>query len=231
MEAVVPVTGRTAEPAKVKLPRSPIASKPVSELRSNEAPPKAQQAPKPDPKFRPKVEKSPPTVDRGNPSPTPRKVESETKSTPERLQPAGHDKPNQPEAQPRTKDAQPKPQEQTPQDGNSPDKKAQPQSERRAKGAAVKVQEESQRNARGLEKKAPLQSEPRPPVPAVKPHDDSQQRNAGVVEKKPQRVPEQPVRQRPNAGEKGAVQLLKKDRQEKDDRSDAAPDNQGHQRK
>jgi hypothetical protein len=42
----------TLAPAKVTLPRSPIVAKPVSQLRKNQAPPKAPQSPKPAPARR-----------------------------------------------------------------------------------------------------------------------------------------------------------------------------------
>jgi hypothetical protein len=78
--------GGVLQPAKVQLPRSPIVAKPANQLGKNQAPPKAQRAPKPDLKLQPKPE--PPgrqtTADRSNPQSEPRKPEAEKKSPPGR---------------------------------------------------------------------------------------------------------------------------------------------------
>jgi hypothetical protein len=68
-------------PAKVKLPTSPIVAKPANQLGKNQAPPKPQRAPKPDPKVQPKAATSghPSNVDKGSPQTEPRQAESEKK--------------------------------------------------------------------------------------------------------------------------------------------------------
>ena len=66
--------GAAFEPAKVKLPTSPIVAKSVNRLSGNQSPPKTQQAPKPDLKLQPGSETSgrQPNVDRSNPQSQPR---------------------------------------------------------------------------------------------------------------------------------------------------------------
>ena len=95
--------GGVFEPAKVTLPRSPIVAKPANQLGRNQAPPKAQPAPKPDLKLQPKSETSgrQPNVDRSNPQPESRQPEAETKSAPGRSEAAPRDTKAQPESQPR----------------------------------------------------------------------------------------------------------------------------------
>jgi hypothetical protein len=46
--------GAVNEPARVQAPRSPIVAKQANQLAKNQAPPKAQRAPKPDLKVQPK---------------------------------------------------------------------------------------------------------------------------------------------------------------------------------
>jgi hypothetical protein len=124
--------GGVFEPAKVQLPRSPIVAKPANQLGRHQTPPKAQRAPKPDPKFQPGPETSgrQPNVDRSNPPPQPRKPESEKRPAPERS-----------EAAPRERQVQPEPQQ-------------------RPKESGARTQEDSQRNTRGFERAAPRVSEP-----------------------------------------------------------------------
>ena len=63
------------EPARVRLPRSPIVAKPVAELGKDHAPPKTYEAPAPDPKVAPKPRGNrlapaiPPRVDQPQPQP------------------------------------------------------------------------------------------------------------------------------------------------------------------
>lgn len=88
-KAVAPTAlkpGAAAKPTQVQLPRSPIVSKPASQLGKNQAPPKAQPSPKPDPKFQPqsKTANRPPNVKQNNPQLQPRKLEPEQKPAPGR---------------------------------------------------------------------------------------------------------------------------------------------------
>jgi hypothetical protein len=100
--------GGVFEPAKVKLPRSPIVAKPANQLGRNLTPPKAQQAPKPDLKFQPKSEPPgrQPNVDRSNPQSQPRKPEPEKKPTPGRSEVAPRERQVQPELDRRTAESQ-----------------------------------------------------------------------------------------------------------------------------
>jgi len=100
--AAVSKPGTAVEPARVAQPRSPIVSKPNNQLGRNQAPPKAQQAPKPDVKSQPKSD-SParlPNADRSNPQSAPRSSQSETKSLPTQNRPPSPSQ-VQPETQPR----------------------------------------------------------------------------------------------------------------------------------
>jgi len=210
--------GGVIEPAKVQLPRSPIVAKPASQLGRNQAPPKAQQSPKPDPKFQPKAETSgrQPNVNRSNPQSQPRKLESEQQPAPGRSEVAPRERQVQPESQPRAKESQKQTQGESQRNASGLEKKAQQEFERRAKDAAVKPQEDSQRNARGLERKTQPESQPRKRDPAVNARKASQ-RNASGLEQKAQRVSEQPARRRPAQIERGAAQLIKRDRQQEGD--------------
>src|ERR1035437_3662758 len=188
--------GGVFEPAKVTLPRSPIVAKPANQLGRNQTPPQAQQAPKPDLKLHPKSQPSgrQPNVDRSNPQPEPRKLESEKQPTPGRSEAAPGETKAQQQSQQRAKDSEIKAQEQLQRSAKDAERAVQLESQRRAKEAAVKAQEESQKTAKGLEKKA-------------------------------QQVSEQPAKERPDASEKGATKLLKKDTQKKGEEPQTPPGN------
>lgn len=238
------------EPAKVQLPRSPIVAKPANQLGKDQAPPKAQQSPKPDTnparsgtksetsgrlprgiegsesrgRSEATIPRGEPSVDRSNPQPEPRKLESEKKSTPGRSEAAPRERQVQPESQQRAKESGAKAQEDSQRNASGLEKKAQQESERSAKDAAVKTPEDSQRNARGLEQKAQQESEQRAKDSAVKAREESQ-RNASGLEKKPQRVSEQPVKEKPDASEKGATRLLRNNRQNEGREKSSRPEN------
>jgi hypothetical protein len=134
-KAVAPATQKTGAvfaPAKVQLPRSPIVAKPANQLGRSQTPPKAQQAPKPDPKFQPKpaTPGRQPNVNQSNPQPQLRQPASEKQPTPARTETA-----------PRARQVQPEPQP-------------------LAKESAVKAPSASQRNASGLGNQSPRASEP-----------------------------------------------------------------------
>ena len=78
--------GAVFEPVKVQLPKSPIVAKSASQLGRNQAPPKVQQALKPDVKFQPKPEPSvrPTSGNISNPQSQPRTLQSESKPAPGR---------------------------------------------------------------------------------------------------------------------------------------------------
>jgi WXXGXW repeat (2 copies) len=113
-------SGAVVEPTKAKLTRSPIVAKPVSQLGRNQAPPKAQQAPKPDPKFQPKAETRTrprseppvrqPAVDRSNPKPEPRRLEPEKRPARDEVSARETKLPVRSEAAPREPKAQQAPQ-------------------------------------------------------------------------------------------------------------------------
>jgi hypothetical protein len=218
--------GAVFEPAKVQLPRSPIVAKPANQLGRNQAPPKAQRAPKPAPKFQPKPATlaRQPSVDQSKPQPEPRQPESSKKPTPGRSEAAPRETKVQPESQSIPKESGTKAQEESQRNASGLEKKAQPESERLAKDAAAKTLEDSQRNARGLEKKAQLESVQRAQDPAVNTREGSQ-RNARGLEKNAQRVSEQPARQKTVPSEKGAEQLMKKDRKREDKGKPSSPEN------
>jgi hypothetical protein len=69
------------EPTKVKLPKSPIVAKPAGQFAKSQAPPRAQQTPKPDPKIQPKAESSgrPPSAEVSHAQPEPSKAVLEKK--------------------------------------------------------------------------------------------------------------------------------------------------------
>ncbi|MEO6181597.1 MAG: hypothetical protein ABIP71_00515, partial [Verrucomicrobiota bacterium] len=190
---------------------------------------------------KPETGRRPPTGNRINPQPEPRKAESETRSTPRRSEPLPRERQAQPEQPPRAKEPEAKAQEQFQRNANDRDGANQLESQQRAKEASAKAQEESQRNARGLEQKAQQESERRARDAATKTAEDSQ-RNARGLERKAQqesqprandstvkareefqgntigserqaqRMSEQRGRQQLAPSEKGASQLLRKDR-------------------
>jgi hypothetical protein len=82
--------GTVIEPVKAQLPKSPIVAKPVDKLARNQAPPKAQKAPKPDPKFQAKSQATgrQPNVDQSKPQSEPRQPLSEKQSPPGRSEAA-----------------------------------------------------------------------------------------------------------------------------------------------
>ena len=226
VDTAVRKPGEVFEPAKVELPRSPIVAKRANQLAKNQAPPEVQRAPKPDLKVQPKSEPSgrQPNVDRSIPQSEPRKPESEKKPTPGRSEPAPRGTKAQPESQQSAKESGAKAQEESQRNASELGKKAQQESERRAKDAAVKTQEDSQRNARGLEAKAQQESQPRAKDPAAKAHEEAQ-RNASGLEKKAQQLSEQPAKAKPAPGEKGAAQLIKKDRKKEGKGKPSPPEN------
>jgi hypothetical protein len=232
--------GEVFAPAQVQLPQSPIVAKRANQLAKNQAPPEAQRAPKPDPKFQPKSEPSArqPDGDRNNPPRQPRKPESEKekKAAPgpseappreTQVQPVPPLRVTESAAEPQEesqrkargleKKAQlePEPGAKTPavsqRDGSGPEKKSQPKSEQRVQDAAAKPPKDLQRNAPGLERKAQPASEQPAQASAGKAREESQGNMRGP-EKKAQRVSEQPAKARPAEVEKGAAKLLKKDR-------------------
>jgi hypothetical protein len=100
--------GRVFEPDKVRLPKSPIVAKPASPFGRNQAPPREQRAPKPDPKFQPNPETPArqPNVDRSNPQPQPRRPEVEPRPAPGRNELPPRDRQIQPEPERRREESQ-----------------------------------------------------------------------------------------------------------------------------
>jgi hypothetical protein len=213
--------GKAIEPAKVKMPRSPIVAKAANQSGRKQAPPEAQRAPQPDLKRQPKSEPADraPAVERSNPQSQPRgKPESVKPSKPERNEVAPREKQVQPQAPPRAKESEPKAPEQSPPDVRGSEKKAQQDSERRANDAAVKAREDSQRNARGLEKKTQQESEQRARDSAVKARDESQ-RNANAQQKQAQQDSER----RTKAANAKAQEDSQRNAREMEKRSQPAP--------
>ncbi len=206
-------SGGVLEPAKVQLPRSPIVAKPANQMGRNQAPPKAQQAPKPDLKVQPKSEPTgrPPSVDRSNLQPEPRKPEPVKKSTPVRY-----------EAQPAEKNTVAAP---------APLQIQKPAAATQKSAAPAAMNSKAQSETR---KSVPAAAESKPAAKsAVKPEGNQpsaikeptgqkankqpvkQEKSAQSSDKQAQRVSAQPARERPAAGERGATQLLKKDTKKK----------------
>ncbi len=194
--------GETFQPAKVEIPRSPIVGKRVNQLGRDEAPPQAQQSPKPDLKRQPKSEPAarPQNNERNRPQAEPRQSEPQRKAAPGREEVTPREKPVQPQAQPkserRTEPSEKPAQREVPQRDRKLEQQKPSESERRANDAAAtlpevqrKAQEESQRNARGLEQKAQRESEKQTRDTAVKAREESQ-RNAQGLEKKAQQESE-----------------------------------------
>jgi hypothetical protein len=105
VEAASPPAGtpdRTAQPVKVKLPRTPIAAQPVERLGRDHAPPQAIEAPQPDATIEPK-----PRTAR-NPSAPP--TEPQTPKREPRPQPAADTQPKRPGVQPTAPRVEPRPQ-------------------------------------------------------------------------------------------------------------------------
>ena len=114
VDTAVRKPGGVIEPAKVTLPRSPIVAKPVNQLRGNQSPPKAQQAPKPvlNPARSGTRSETPvrqPNVDRSNPPSQPPQVESGQKPAPGRSEAAPRETKAQPLLTPRAKQMTPAP--------------------------------------------------------------------------------------------------------------------------
>jgi hypothetical protein len=116
--------GQAFAPAKVPLPRSPIVSKPVSQLRKNQTPPQAQPSPKPDPKFQPKPDAPgrQPGVNRSNPQPEPRPSGLEMKPNPRQNEVTPRERAIQPEAPPRALEPRTKSHDESPPNVSGPGK-------------------------------------------------------------------------------------------------------------
>jgi hypothetical protein len=116
--------GQAFAPAKVPLPRSPIVSKPVSQLRKNQTPPQAQPSPKPDPKFQPKPDAPgrQPGVNRSNPQPEPRPSGLEMKPNPRQNEVTPRERAIQPEAPPRALESRTKSHDESPPNVSGPGK-------------------------------------------------------------------------------------------------------------
>ena len=178
---------RVAEPAKVQLPRSPIAAKPLGELGRNQTPPTTPKAPKPDTS---RQQKSEPSIrqpnqeqrnqpnERGQPV-TEKKIETNPGNTPPQARTI------QPESQPHGTDSSVKAEKESPQKAHEAKQKEQQDAERRAKDAAAKASEDSQRNAREIEKKSRQESEQQAKALAQKSQEESQ-RNAQELKRQAQ---------------------------------------------
>ena len=253
METAARKPGATFAPANVQAPRSPIVAKSPSQLGKNQAPPKEQQAPKPNNKIQPQAATPgrQPNADRANPQPQaqPSTPESQPRPTPGRNATPSREQKAQPGTQPqgresgahapaqsqrnasgpelkpqqspreqappqRANEAAVKPQPAAPRNANASDNRVPQQPQPRATDAATKAQTDSQPNTRSLQKQPQPESQQRA-KPAAAQARESQQRNVSAPVKQPQRVAEPAAaKKRPVEMEKGASQLLKKDRQQ-----------------
>jgi len=151
--------GRAFEPAKVQLPKSPIVAKPPNQLPRNQAPPKAQQAPKPNPKIQPRPEPvgRQPNADRDNPQSQPRQPESDKKPAPGRSEVAPSERQVQVESEQRqVTTAQNATQEKSQVAARELPTKSQLESEQLVKEAQQRIQAELPKNGRELAKNAPV---------------------------------------------------------------------------
>jgi hypothetical protein len=116
---------RDSEPARVRLPRSPIAARAVDQLDMGQAPPKSHVAPQSDPKVEPKPRQvgSKPAVPKREPTVTKREPVAEPpKAQPRPERPKVEPRPERPKAEPRPERPKVEPRPERP--------KAQPRPER-----------------------------------------------------------------------------------------------------
>jgi hypothetical protein len=86
--AAEPSAGVTVKPVKVKLAKTPIVAQPVERFGKDDAPPKAMEAPQPDPKIAPKPRKA-----RGKPASPPERQATKREPRPERPKVAPKEQP------------------------------------------------------------------------------------------------------------------------------------------
>ena len=255
VDTTVRKPGGVFEPAKVTLPRSPIVAKSVNQLRGNQSPPKAQQAPKPDLKLQPKSETSgrQPNVDQGNPQSQLRQAEPGKTPVPGRSEAAPRETKAQPESQPRANQRTPT---------STSEKTVQPPVRNEVQPAekkAVTAREPAQvqepaaathESAAPAPRNGKAQSETRQSVPAAaeskpgaKPEGNpraairepngqnasqqpvKQERSVQPSDKKAQQVSEQPAKRTPDPSVKGATKLMKKDTKKKGEEPQTPPGN------
>jgi hypothetical protein len=206
--------GPVSQPTRLQQPRSTIVAKPADQFGRNQSPPKTQQAPKPDLKVRANSQAPgrQPSVDRSNPQPQLRKLESEETPVRERREAPPQARQVQPQSQPRSQESKGKPEEQSERNGQKAERAIQLESQPRAKDAVVRTPEDPHQNARELEQRTQLESEKSAQGSARKAQEVSQ-RNASELEKQVQRGARPPAWERAEAGGKGATKLLKNDRQ------------------
>jgi hypothetical protein len=218
--------GAVFEPAKVKLPTSPIVAKSVNRLSGNQSPPKTQQAPKPDLKLQPGSETSgrQPNVDQSKPQSQPRANQRTPASTSEKtVQP-----PVRNEVQPAEKKAvttrEPaqvqEPAAATHESAAPAPKNSKAQSETRQSvpaAAESKPGAKPEGNPRAAIREPTGQNANQQPV--------KQEKAAQLSDKKAQQVSEQPAKRKPDPSEKGATKLMKKDTKKKGEEPQTPPGN------
>jgi len=206
----VPKPGGAIEPARVNHPQSPIVSKAPNQLGRNHTPPKAPQAPKPDPKVQPKSQPPgrQPSVERSSPQSEPRRPEPEKKPAPERNEAPPKDKQVQAEPEPRRNEAASVAQEKARAAATELAGKSQSEPEPRAKAPGQGVQAEPGNDNKDLQRKQPVALEPRSgqseaKTSAESPRPVKKQTPAvkrGAKDPKlthPERKPEQPAAEKP----------------------------------
>jgi hypothetical protein len=218
--------GEISQPAKVQIPRSPIVAKPVNQLSRNQAPPAAQQAPKPDLKRQPKSEAAgpQPKAEQSNPQaqPQPRQVEPKKRSAPGQNESPTREKPTQPDQARKPGQSQkPTPNEAQPSEKGL-EKLAQPEAERRTK-APTSITEDSQPDVRGQNKKAqPVVEQRTQALSTQRPAESRQNDNEPEMKARQGSAPS--VQPRPAVSEKGAAKLLRKDHPKQGKGRPAPPD-------
>ena len=192
-------------PTKVKLPQSPIVGKPAGELATGQAPPKAHEAPKPDPKVEPKARKpggkpetpggpaiakktdpglatprSEPKMTKGESQP--QRQEPLVKKAGERSEPAKAN-PEQPKPRPQPK-AEPPKQAPKPESPKQTPKPEQPRQAPNAEPSKPTPKPEQPKQAPKPEQ--PRQApKPEPSKPVPKPEPESKEKPRGEPKEKP----------------------------------------------
>jgi len=158
---LTPSSGQAIEPAKGQLPHSPIVAKPVDQLSSNQLPPKAPKAPKPDPKFPPHLEtpNRQPKPARRNQATERHQSAAENPPAPSPVETTPHSRQNQPESRPPKTEAEVKVDKKSQQHPRDTEKKAPQATPQRTKDERSKADQESPRKAPEVKPPTPPETE------------------------------------------------------------------------
>ena len=218
-KAVVPTGrsgGQAVEPARVTVRPSPIVAKPAGQKGRMQAPPQAQQAPRPDPKVqsRPETPGRPPGADPRNSPAGTRQTEPERPGPPERnatvaREPkAQEQRPNAAAVKAGEESQRKEQQAQQDTEKRTRDQAAartQQESEGRA-NAAARAEEESQRKTKESQMKAQQDDERRTRGPAAQQVQQAERANAANGREEAQRKEQQA---QPPAGERARADAVR----------------------